>query len=168
MGSFALRSADASRDGDGSPQRPHLQPSSSYPPQPPPQCPPMQLAPQPPPFATRFKIVRRRGKTLYERSFYLLSTLPTTNSVPCHSLFKVMLWITTAVPAVHVCSYPVHARAHYSKALRCRNRKAQPVEGGEDVQFNVRAHVDRFQNFVWTTPNNVQFPFLSIFGHHHQ
>ena len=46
-------------------------------------------------------------------------------------------------------------------------KNSQPMEGGRDVQFNVLALVEHLENFVRVTPNNIEFPFVSIFGHQH-
>ena len=44
---------------------------------------------------------------------------------------------------------------------------SKPIEGGRDVQFNILALVEQFKNFAWATPNNIEFPFMSIFRHQH-
>ena len=41
----------------------------------------------------------------------------------------------------------------------------QTIEGGRNVQFDVLAFIEHFENFDWTTENNVQFRFVSVFGH---
>ena len=44
---------------------------------------------------------------------------------------------------------------------------AKPMEGGRNVQFNVLALVEHLKNFIWATPNNIEFPFVSISGYQH-
>ena len=44
---------------------------------------------------------------------------------------------------------------------------SQPIEGGRDVQFNILAPVQYHENFVRAAPNNIEFPFMSIFRHQH-
>ena len=47
-------------------------------------------------------------------------------------------------------------------------KNSQPIEGGRDVQFNILTLVQYLENFVRAAPNNIQFPFRSIFCHQHQ
>ena len=42
---------------------------------------------------------------------------------------------------------------------------SQPIVGGRDVQFNILALVQYLENFVRAAPNNMEFPFMSIFRH---
>ena len=44
---------------------------------------------------------------------------------------------------------------------------SQPIEGGRDVKFNILALVQYLENFVRAEPDNIEFPFLSIFGYRH-
>ena len=44
---------------------------------------------------------------------------------------------------------------------------SQPIGGGRDVQFNVLALVQYLKNLVRAAPNNIEFPFMSIFRHQH-
>ena len=44
---------------------------------------------------------------------------------------------------------------------------SQAIEGGRDVQLNVLALVEHLQKFVRAAPNNIEFPFVSIFRHQH-
>ena len=43
----------------------------------------------------------------------------------------------------------------------------QPIEGGRDVQFNILALVQYLENFVRAAPDNIEFPFMSIFRYQH-
>ena len=43
----------------------------------------------------------------------------------------------------------------------------QPIEGGRDVQFDILALVQYLEYFVRAAPDNIEFPFMSIFGHQH-
>ena len=38
-----------------------------------------------------------------------------------------------------------------------------PIKGGRDVQFNILALVQYLENFVRAAPDNIKFPFMSIF-----
>ena len=44
-------------------------------------------------------------------------------------------------------------------------KNSQPIEGGSHVQFNILALVEYLESFVTVAPNNIEFPFVSIFGH---
>ena len=44
---------------------------------------------------------------------------------------------------------------------------SQPIEGGRDIQFNVLTLVQYLENFVRAAPDNIKFPFMSIFRHQH-
>ena len=44
-------------------------------------------------------------------------------------------------------------------------KKSEPIEGGRDVKFNVFALVEYLQNFVRAAPDNIEVPFVSMFGH---
>ena len=44
---------------------------------------------------------------------------------------------------------------------------SQPIKGGRDVQFNILALVQYLENVVSATPNNIEFPFMSIFRYQH-
>ena len=46
-------------------------------------------------------------------------------------------------------------------------KNSQPIEGGRDVQLNILALVEYVENFVRAAPNNIEFPFMSIFRHQH-
>ena len=43
--------------------------------------------------------------------------------------------------------------------------KSQSIEEGRDVQFNVLALVQYLEDFVSAAPDNIEFPFMSIFRH---
>ena len=44
---------------------------------------------------------------------------------------------------------------------------SQPIEGGRDVPFNVLALVQYLENVVRAAPNNIEFPFMSLYWHQH-
>ena len=44
---------------------------------------------------------------------------------------------------------------------------SQPIEGCRDVEFNILALVQYLENFVRAAPDNIGFPFMSIFRHQH-
>ena len=46
-------------------------------------------------------------------------------------------------------------------------KNSQPIEGGRHGQFNILAFVEYLENFVRAAPNNIEFRFVSIFGHLH-
>ena len=41
-------------------------------------------------------------------------------------------------------------------------KNLETIEGGRDLQFNILALVQYFENFVRAAPNNIKFPFMSI------
>ena len=43
----------------------------------------------------------------------------------------------------------------------------QPIEGGRDVKFNILALVQYLENLVTAAPDNIEFPFMSIFWYQH-
>ena len=45
--------------------------------------------------------------------------------------------------------------------------KLQPIEGGRDVKFNILALVQYLDNLVRAAPDNIEFPFMSIFRYQH-
>ena len=45
--------------------------------------------------------------------------------------------------------------------------KAQPVESSRNVQFNVLAFIEHFDNLIWATSINVQFVLLLRIGYQH-
>ena len=47
-------------------------------------------------------------------------------------------------------------------------KNSQPIEGGRDVQVHILSLVEHLKNFVRATSNNMEFPFVSIFGYQHQ
>ena len=44
---------------------------------------------------------------------------------------------------------------------------SQPIKGGRDVQFDILALVQYLGYFVRATPDNIEFPFMSILRHQH-
>ena len=44
---------------------------------------------------------------------------------------------------------------------------SQPVEGCRDIEFNILALVKYLENFVRAAPDNIEFPFMSIFQYQH-
>ena len=44
---------------------------------------------------------------------------------------------------------------------------SQPIEGARDVKFNKLALVQYLENFVSAAPDNIEFPFMSIFRQQH-
>ena len=45
---------------------------------------------------------------------------------------------------------------------------SQPIEGGRDVKSNILALVQYLESFVRAAPDNIEFPFMSIFRYQHQ
>ena len=44
---------------------------------------------------------------------------------------------------------------------------SQPVKGCRDIEFNILALVQYLENFVRAAPDNIKFPFMSIFRYQH-
>ena len=44
---------------------------------------------------------------------------------------------------------------------------SQPIEGCRNVEFNILALVQYLENFVRAAPDNIEFPFMSIFRYQH-